>query len=62
MVLGNRELQIFDLSLLFLTLPLFDSVAQLVEHLPFKQRVTGSSPVRITFLRLRADSCLVLAY
>ena len=26
-----------------------DSVAQLVEHLPFKERVLGSSPSRITF-------------
>ncbi len=25
-----------------------DSVAQLVEHLPFKERVLGSSPSRIT--------------
>ena len=27
---------------------LFDSVAQLVEHLPFKERVLGSSPSGIT--------------
>ena len=25
-----------------------DSLAQLVEHLPFKQRVPGSSPGRVT--------------
>jgi hypothetical protein len=29
-----------------------DSVAQLVEHLPFKERVLGSSPSRITFFGL----------
>ena len=28
-----------------------DSVAQLVEHLPFKERVLGSSPSRITFFK-----------
>ena len=32
-----------------------DSVAQLVEHLPFKERVLGSSPSRITFIDLVAQ-------
>ena len=32
-----------------------DSVAQLVEHLPFKERVLGSSPSRITFFDLVAQ-------
>jgi hypothetical protein len=29
-----------------------DSIAQLVEHLPFKERVLGSSPSRVTILFL----------
>ena len=28
---------------------IFDLVAQLVEHLPFKERVLGSSPSQVTF-------------
>ena len=28
---------------------LFDLVAQLVEHLPFKERVLGSSPSQVTY-------------
>ena len=28
-----------------------DSVAQLVEHLPFKERVLGSSPSQVTLLQ-----------
>ena len=28
-----------------------DSVAQLVEHLPFKERVLGSNPSRVTILK-----------
>ena len=28
-----------------------DSVAQLVEHLPFKERVLGSRPSRITYIK-----------
>ena len=30
---------------------LFDSIAQLVEHLPFKERVLGSSPSQVTHTR-----------
>ena len=28
-----------------------DLVAQLVEHLPFKERVLGSNPSQVTFIR-----------
>ncbi len=30
---------------------IFDLVAQLVEHLPFKERVLGSSPSQVTYKR-----------
>jgi uncharacterized protein len=33
-----------------------DSVAQLVEHLPFKQRVVGSCPTGITNKRIKMES------
>ena len=33
-----------------------DSLAQLVEHLTFNQRVTGSSPVRVIKIKRRLSS------
>ena len=38
-----------------------DSVAQLVEHLPFKERVLGSSPSQVTFLAHVAELVDALA-
>ena len=33
----------------FLALYFYDLVAQLAEHLPFKERVLGSSPSQVTY-------------
>ena len=35
-----------------MTLSVYGSLAQLGEHLPYKQRVTGSSPVTPTIIQL----------
>ena len=51
-ILPSYSHDIIIKNITFAALKREDSVAQLVEHLPFKERVLGSSPSRITKRRV----------
>ena len=45
--------QLAGLAIRFTEPLLYGPLAQLAEHLPFKQGVTGSNPVRLMYLKMR---------